>query len=192
MATIKRYTNGQWEEITIASETSDITAEQIGALPLYGGTMSDGARISGLGNPIDAQDATTKAYVDASIPTTAAQVGAETAGSVNSHNADANAHSTLFAGKSDRPTVVTVDDDANFTVADNCEYRLTNVGTLTMAGSTGKAHGFVEFSFDVQTVTVNVTGFTASGGDDVAEAAFGEMWEFSCDNGYILWKNWSA
>lgn len=126
----------------------------------------------------------------------AGAIGAEAAGTassaVNAHNADANAHSGLFAGKSDRPTIVTVDDDANFTVADNCEYRLTNVGTLTMAGSTGKAHGFVEFSFDVPTVTVNVTGFTASGGDDVAEAIFGEMWEFSCDNGYILWKNWSA
>ncbi len=122
----------------------------------------------------------------------AGAIGAEAAGSVNAHNADANAHSTLFAGKANSPTAVTVDSYANFTVADNCEYRLTDLSTLIMAGSTGKAHGFVDFSLDVQTVSVSVTGFSGTGGDDVAEAVGGEVWEFSCDNGYILWKNWSA
>lgn len=120
----------------------------------------------------------------------AGAIGAEAAGSVNAHNADANAHSTLFAGKSDSPTAVSVDSYANFTVADNCEYTLTNIATLTMAGSTGKAHGFVYFGSSAP--SISVTGFAKSGGDDIAGATASEVWEFSTNNGYIIWKNWSA
>lgn len=92
--------------------------------------------------------------------------------------------------KGEKPTEITGNGAINVTIADNTEYTFSAVTSLAIAGSTGKAHGFVTFA--ASTPTISVTGFTASGGDDVAEAAASQVWEFSSDNGYIIWKNWSA
>lgn len=109
---------------------------------------------------------------------------------IPNHNADTSAHSGLFAKKADKAAVVENSGSFNFAIANNTEYVLTEVTSLTMAGNTNEAHGFV--TFGASTPSVSVTGFNKSGGDDVAEAAANEVWEFSTENGYILWKNWSA
>jgi hypothetical protein len=125
---------------------------------------------------------------------TPAMIGADPSGTatnaVSLHNEDNSAHNVLFAKKVDKPTVVNGTGAITVAVAENTEYIYTSVTRLTMTGNTNEAHGFV--TFGSSTPSVSVTGFAKSGGDDVAEAKASEIWEFSCDNGYIIWKNWSA
>jgi hypothetical protein len=109
---------------------------------------------------------------------------------IPAHNAHTSAHSGLFAKKADKAAVVENSGAFNFAIANNTEYTLTNVSSLTMAGNTNEAHGFV--TFGASAPSVSVTGFTASGGDDIASANASEVWEFSCNNGFIIWKKWSA
>lgn len=135
-----------------------------------------------------------KEQVNGEITLTAEDVGADAAGTadlaVNAHNGLANAHSELFEQKLTKPFPVTIESDEEVTIVDNCEYLFANIGVLNMVGSKAKAHGFIYFSWDVMEVTVSVTGFTASAGDDITGAKYGEMWEFCCDSGFVIWKNW--
>lgn len=121
-------------------------------------------------------------------------IGAEASGAVNTHNSASNAHSGLFAKKEDKPTAVSGSGAVNFTCANNREYAYTGVTSLTMAGKAVECHGFITFGSSAP--TINVSGFTASGGDNITEAAASEVWEFSVmphnSGSYIIWKNWSA
>lgn len=78
-------------------------------------------------------------------------------------------------------------------VAENKEYIYSDVAGLTMTGAAVKCHGFITFASTAP--SINVSGFTASAGDDITEAAAGEIWEFSVfphfDGSFIIWKNWS-
>jgi hypothetical protein len=96
----------------------------------------------------------------------------------------------IVGGKMDKPVVVESTGAVTMEVAENTEYVFSEVTGLTMTGNTNKAHGFV--TFGASTPSISVTGFVKSGGDDIASAKASEVWEFSCDNGYIIWKNWSA
>lgn len=114
----------------------------------------------------------------------------DASGVIPKHNADASAHSELFAKKANKAAVVENSGAVDFEIANNTEYALTGVTSLIMVGNTNEAHGFVTFGSSAP--SVSITGFTKSGGDDVASAGASQVWEFSCDNGFILWKNWSA
>lgn len=84
--------------------------------------------------------------------------------------------------------------NVSITVKDNYDYSLTNVTSLTMAGSAVRCHGFISFSAALPIITIS--GFTASNGDDITVAAANEVWEFSVypfnNNSYIIWKKWST
>lgn len=129
---------------------------------------------------------------------TASEVGADAKGTaaskVSEHNSASDAHSTLFGNKQDKPTAVSGSGAVNFTCADNREYAYTDVTSLTMVGAAVECHGFIAFGSSAP--TINVSGFTASGGDDITGAAASEVWEFSVmphsSGAYIIWKNWSA
>ncbi len=98
------------------------------------------------------------------------------------------ARANLGAEKS--RTLVTGSGAITINVADYTEYQFGTVSSLTMIGAFVKAHGFVMFGSSAP--AISVTGFVKSGGDDIAEAKASETWEFSCDTGFIIWKNWSA
>lgn len=89
-----------------------------------------------------------------------------------------------------KPTEIALSGVVSVTIQDNAEYNFTDVTSLTITGNTYEAHGFV--TFGSSTPSIYITNFVKSGGDDVADARASEIWEFSCDNGFILWKNWSA
>lgn len=89
-----------------------------------------------------------------------------------------------------KPTERAQSGSVTVTIANNTEYTFTGVTSLNMTGNAYDAHGFVTFGSSAPSVFV--TGFAKSGGNDIAEAKASEIWEFSCDNGYIIWKNWSA
>ena len=103
------------------------------------------------------------------------------------------AKSKVSSGLKPAPTVINSSGALDFTVQDNADYSLTGVTDLTIHGAPVSCHGFI--TFGVRGV-IDVSGFTVSGGDVVAEAASGEVWEFSVapHNGgsFIIWKNWSG
>ncbi len=102
------------------------------------------------------------------------------------------AKSKATSGLKAAPSKINLSGALNFTVQDNTEYSLTGVTDFTMTGAPVTCHGFVTFGVKG---LISVTGFTVSGGDDITNAATGEVWEFSVadHNGgsYIIWKNWS-
>ena len=125
---------------------------------------------------------------------TASEVGAEKSGAVSTHNSASTAHSALFAAKEDKPENVSLSGAVTLTVSDNTIYSMTGVTSLALTGAVVECHGFVTFGSSAPSVTVS--GFTASGGDDITSAAAGQVWEFSVfphnSGSYIIWKNWSA
>ena len=125
---------------------------------------------------------------------TANEVGAEASGAVSTHNSASDAHSGLFANKEDKPSNVSLSGAVTLTVSDNTIYSMTGVTSLALTGAVVECHGFVTFGSSKPSVTVS--GFTASGGDDITSAAAGQVWEFSVfphnSGSYIIWKNWSA
>lgn len=88
------------------------------------------------------------------------------------------------------PKTVTASGAVTISLADNAEYKLTAVTSLSITGGAVSAHGFVTFGSSAP--TVSVSGFTASSGDDPTSAGANEVWEFDCLNGFVIWKNWSA
>lgn len=92
--------------------------------------------------------------------------------------------------KQQKPNQVTGSGSITVTIANNTVYEYTGVTTLNMTGNTNEACGFVTFGSSAPSVTVS--GFTGSSGDDITSAAAGQVWEFNCFKGRIIWKNWSA
>lgn len=92
-----------------------------------------------------------------------------------------------------KEAVITKTGVVSVTLEEGREYSFTNVTSLVMACPAVNAHGFVTFGSSISTPVIN--GVTASKGDDIAEAAAGEKWEFSVwpHNGgnFIIWAKWS-
>ena len=88
------------------------------------------------------------------------------------------------------PMLVATSGAINITVEENKEYEYTGVTTLNMAGANVSCHGTIVFGSS--TPSISVTGFSASGGDDIQNAKAGETWEFDCFGNKILWKNWGV
>ena len=74
------------------------------------------------------------------------------------------------------------------TLSDNHNYTFNNVSSLNLTAVTGSCHGFITFGSSKP--TVSLSGFTKVDGD-IANAAASTVWEFSCYNKYIIFKNWS-
>ena len=83
---------------------------------------------------------------------------------------------------------LTASGTTNFTLKDNYDYTFNNVSSLNLTAGTGSCHGFI--TFGSSTPTVSLHGFTKVDGD-IANAAASTVWEFSCYNKYIIFKNWS-
>ena len=78
-------------------------------------------------------------------------------------------------------------------LAHNTEYTIKDFTALTLvcdAAKTAENHGYIKFP-NVAIVPA-LTGFSGIDGDDIAQAAANEVWEFSCFKGYMLFKNWGA
>lgn len=88
------------------------------------------------------------------------------------------------------PTLVATSGAISITVEENKEYEYTGVTSLTMVGANVSCHGTIVFGSS--TPSISVTGFSASGGDDIKNAKAGETWEFDCFGNKILWKNWGV
>ena len=89
-----------------------------------------------------------------------------------------------------KPKTVALSGDVNVALADETEYTFTAVTALNLTVNAVSCHGFVTFGTGVH--AVSITGFTKTAGDDPTAAGAGEVWEFDCLGGYIIWKNWSA
>ena len=89
-----------------------------------------------------------------------------------------------------KPKTVVLSGDVNVALADETEYTFTAVTALNLTVNAVSCHGFVTFGTGVP--AVSITGFTKTAGDDPTAAGAGEVWEFDCLGGYIIWKNWSA
>ena len=74
------------------------------------------------------------------------------------------------------------------TLNDHHDYTFNNVSTLKLTAGTGSCHGFITFGSSKPTVSLH--GFTKVDGD-ITSAAASTVWEFSCYNKYIIFKNWS-
>ena len=83
---------------------------------------------------------------------------------------------------------LTASGTTNFTLKDNYDYTFNNVSSLNLTAGTGSCHGFITFGSSKPTVSLH--GFTKVDGD-IANAAASTVWEFSCYNKYIIFKNWS-
>lgn len=80
----------------------------------------------------------------------------------------------------------------NIILGDNTEYSFTEVTALDLVCDSGKTavnHGFIKFAADFSGEPT-LTSFAGIAGDDIAEAASNETWEFSTFAGYIIVKNW--
>jgi archaellum component FlaC len=78
-------------------------------------------------------------------------------------------------------------------LAHNTEYTIKDFTALTLVcdnAKTAENHGYIKFP-NVPIVPT-LTGFSGIDGDDIAQAAANEVWEFSCFKGYMLFKNWGV
>ena len=83
---------------------------------------------------------------------------------------------------------LTASGNTKITLEDNYDYTFNNVSFLNLTAGTGSCHGFI--TFGSSTPRVSLHGFTKVDGD-IANAAASTVWEFSCYNKYIIFKNWS-
>ena len=78
------------------------------------------------------------------------------------------------------------------------EFTFKNISPKDMkvAYLTIDQNGRTKIEKNIDDAIVTVSGFTASGGDDITGAAAGQVWEFSVfphnSGSSIIWKNWSA
>lgn len=93
-------------------------------------------------------------------------------------------------GKTQEVTLTGVVDTI---LAHNTEYSIKDFTALTLVcdnAKTAENHGYIKFP-NVPIVPT-LTGFSGIDGDDIAQAAANEVWEFSCFKGYMLFKNWGV
>lgn len=93
-------------------------------------------------------------------------------------------------GKTQEVTLTGVVDSI---LAHNTEYTIKDFTALTLVcdnAKTAENHGYIKFP-NVPIVPT-LTGFSGIDGDDIAQAAANEVWEFSCFKGYMLFKNWGV
>lgn len=93
-------------------------------------------------------------------------------------------------GKTQEVTLTGVIDTI---LAHNTEYTIKDFTALTLVcdnAKTAENHGYIKFP-NVPIVPT-LTGFSGIDGDDIAQAAANEVWEFSCFKGYMLFKNWGV
>ena len=84
---------------------------------------------------------------------------------------------------------VIMSGDVEITIQENTEYTLTSVTSLKITGTIEDAHGFIGFASSVP--VVSIVGFNSMSGDDIASARADEIWEFSCKDGFAIWRNWT-
>lgn len=88
---------------------------------------------------------------------------------------------------------VTLTGVVDVILAHNTEYTIKDFTALTLVcdnAKTAENHGYIKFP-NVPIVPT-LTGFSGIDGDDIAQAAANEVWEFSCFKGYMLFKNWGV
>lgn len=172
----------------VVSQAGDYTAAQVGAAE----TLHAGQHRSGGNDAIAPADigAATEGHVHGNI-TSDGKVGS-TNGKIlmTGVGGVVEAKDTAELGFVEEPILVATSGAISITVEDNREYEYTGVTSLTMVGADVECHGTVVFGSSAP--SISVTGFSASGGDDVAEAAANETWEFDVYKNRIIWKNWSA
>lgn len=185
----------------VTAQTGDYTAEMVGAAAKIHGARhkKDGA------DPITPEDIgavpgkktvngkKTTYEIDGVIKASGLDVSEGTT-SVKSPVSGTDAVNLAYANKTYeiKPETINKSGAVTVTAQNNKEYRFTAVTSLafTMAETTD-CHGFVTFAAS-GTPTVTTSGYTKTGGDNPTEAKAGEVWEFDCLCGYILWKNWGT
>lgn len=170
----------------VVGEKGDYTADMVGAAPEY--HKHSTGDITNFPASLPASDVYSWAKAANKPSYNSSEVGAEQAGAVASHNGSSSAHSNLFSAKQNKPTAVTASGAITVTLQDNCEYTYSGVTSLTMAATSGEAHGFVTFG---SSAAVTLNGFSGIAGDDPRSGvANGQVWEFSCFKNRIIWKKW--
>ncbi len=172
----------------VVSEAGDYTPEQVGAAPEKHASQHN----IGGSDPIDlvAAGISGTDHVHGNI-TAEGKIGSQSGkilmtGSGGTVEAVEKGETGLL----EKPVEISSSGTVSITVQENREYAYTAVTSLIMVGSNVSCHGFITFGGSKP--SISVTGFAKSDGDDIASAKASEVWEFSCESGYIIWKNWSA
>lgn len=149
-------------------------------LQIYGSEAVEDVELTGIAAPTENNGAANKKYVD-----------------------------DLIATCTKEPTLKQFAGEAVFTLETNAEYLCREITKLNMTVSRANCHGFIAFddTFTNTSATLSILAPTTSttqvinDGDDITEAAAGELWEFSARIAFkkvteiyvcIVWKNWSA
>lgn len=172
----------------IKAQAGDYTPEQVGAAPqIHTHSRNE---IEDFPDSMPASDVYDWAKESEKPSYTYDEVGAEKSGAAASavagHASDSSAHSALFNGKQNKPVSISGSGNVNITLQDNCEYVYTGVGSLSVEGTSGEAHGFVTFGNPLGSINVP----SQRTGDDISKAKANETWEFSCFKNRFIWKNW--
>lgn len=85
--------------------------------------------------------------------------------------------------------IVALSGNIDIIIENGTEYTLGSVTSLKITGNINDAHGFIGFASSVPSVSIG--GFNGMSGDDISSAKAREIWEFSCEDGYAIWKNWT-
>ena len=91
------------------------------------------------------------------------------------------------------PASVTGTGAITVTLADNKEYSYTDVTSIAITAANVSCHGFIVFAGSTPSPAPSVSGYSGTlAGDDITEAAASETWEFSCEHGFLVFKNWGV
>lgn len=186
----------------VTAQTGDYTAEQVGAAAKIhaarhkkGGEDALSAEdIGGLPAQKNVNGGKTTYIVDGTIKATGGVDSSGGTTSVKEPAAGTDAVNLAYANKTYeiKPETINKSGAVTVTAQNNKEYRFTAVTSLAFTvAETTDCHGFVTFAAS-GTPTVTISGYTKTDGDDPTEAKAGEVWEFDCLCGYILWKNWGT
>lgn len=85
--------------------------------------------------------------------------------------------------------IVALSGNVDVIIENGTEYTFGSVTSLKITGNINDAHGFIGFASSVP--SVSISGFNGMSGDDISSAKAREIWEFSCEDGYAIWKNWT-
>jgi len=91
------------------------------------------------------------------------------------------------------PAAVTGTGAITVTLADNKEYSYADVTSIAITAANVSCHGFIVFAGSTPSPAPSVSGYSGTlAGDDITEAAASETWEFSCEHGFLVFKNWGV